>query len=69
MNTRQQIHQLVDELDEDILDTAHQWLTSLRHVAPDDDGPLKPEMLEELDRALTEETVPHEEVRRMMKKL
>ncbi len=52
MTTREELHQLVDELPEDQAELAHGWLQDLREAADDDGPPLDADALVSLDRGL-----------------
>jgi len=54
MTTREELHQLVDELPEDRAELAREWLQDLRNAADEDGPPLDVEALASLDRGLAD---------------
>lgn len=54
MTTREALHHLVDELEDDQAELAHAWLEDLRCAADDGGPPLDDETLASLDRGLAD---------------
>ena len=54
MTTRQQLHQLVDELPDDQAELARGWLQNLRDAADEDGPPRDAEALASLGRGLAD---------------
>jgi predicted transcriptional regulator len=54
MTTREELHQLVDELPEEQAELARGWLQDLRNAVDDDGPPLDAEGLASLDRGLAD---------------
>jgi len=48
------LHDLIDELPEEQMETARQWLENLRDAAHPDGPPLDAKILDSIDRGLTE---------------
>ena len=54
MTTREELHQLVEELPEDQAELARVWLQDLRDAVDEDGPPLDAEALASLDRGLAD---------------
>ena len=54
MTAREALHQLVDELPEELAELAYTWLQDLRDAADEDGPPLDPAALASLDRGLAD---------------